>query len=198
VIGHNVFRVVPNEVLVLFLVGIASVRLRGGGLAAFGLARPASWGRAAAIGLGAAVLRILLGDHVVFPIAGRFWPPEKPPELAEKISGDLLWALLALLIVWTLAAFGEEFVYRGYLLARAAQAGGGSPAAHAAAVALTSILFGYGHAYKGPAGILDSGVAGLVLGAAFQVSGRNLWACILAHGLIDTSGVAALYFGWEA
>jgi len=48
------------------------------------------------------------------------------------------------------------------------------------------------------AGIADSGVAGLILGAAFLLSGRNLWACILAHGLIDTVGVVAVYFGWAS
>jgi membrane protease YdiL (CAAX protease family) len=46
------------------------------------------------------------------------------------------------------------------------------------------------------AGILDSGVAGLMLGAAFLLSGRNLWTCVLAHGFIDTFGVVAVYLGW--
>jgi membrane protease YdiL (CAAX protease family) len=65
-------------------------------------------------------------------------------------------------------------------------------------VVLVSILFGYGHYYKGPAGVLDSGVAGLILGAAYLLSGRKLWTCILAHGLIDTFAVIAVYFGWAS
>jgi membrane protease YdiL (CAAX protease family) len=63
---------------------------------------------------------------------------------------------------------------------------------------LASVLFGFGHYYKGPSGIVDSGVAGLILGAAYLLSGRNLWACIPAHGLIDTFGIAVLYFGWQS
>ena len=63
---------------------------------------------------------------------------------------------------------------------------------------LVSILFGYGHYYKGPAGIVDSGVAGLILGAAYLLSGRNLWASIIAHGFIDTFGVTVVYFGWDS
>jgi uncharacterized protein len=39
-------------------------------------------------------------------------------------------------------------------------------------------------------------MAGLVLAAAYLLSKRNLWVCILAHGLIDTFGVVGLYFGW--
>jgi len=60
-----------------------------------------------------------------------------------------------------------------------------------------SILFGYGHYYKGPSGIVDSGVAGLILGNAYLLSGRNLWVPILAHGFIDTFGVIAALFGFD-
>lgn len=60
-----------------------------------------------------------------------------------------------------------------------------------------SIFFGYGHYYKGPSGVIDSDVAGLVLGAAYMVAGPNLWASILAHGFIDTFGVIDAFFGWS-
>jgi membrane protease YdiL (CAAX protease family) len=60
------------------------------------------------------------------------------------------------------------------------------------------VLFGYGHYYKGPSEMLDSGVAGLILGAAYVLSGRNLWACILAHGFIDTFGVVMAFLGWQS
>ena len=46
--------------------------------------------------------------------------------------------------------------------------------------------------------MIDSGIAGLILGAAYMLSGRNLWAAILAHGFIDTVGVVSLYFGWDS
>ncbi|MGH8174474.1 MAG: CPBP family intramembrane glutamic endopeptidase, partial [Rhodanobacteraceae bacterium] len=101
-------------------------------------------------------------------------------------------------LVWTFAAFGEEISYRGYLLTRAADLGKRSTLAYWIGIVFVSILFGYGHYYKGPSGIIDSGIAGLILGAAYMASGRNLWTSILAHGFIDTFGVVALYFGWDA
>jgi hypothetical protein len=101
-------------------------------------------------------------------------------------------------VVWGFAAFGEEIGYRGYLLNRAADAGGRSTPAFWAAMVLVSVLFGYGHAYKGPSGILDSGIAGLILGSAYLLSGRNLWTSILAHGFIDTFAVGAVFFGWDS
>jgi membrane protease YdiL (CAAX protease family) len=99
--------------------------------------------------------------------------------------------------VWTFAAFGEEIAYRGYLLTRAADIGKRSTTAYGLGIVLVSVLFGYGHYYKGPSGIIDSGIAGLILGAAYMLADRNLWACILTHGFIDTFGVIDAFFGWS-
>lgn len=195
VLGHNVWKVLPNEVPILFVLGLVSYRLRNGGFAAIGFRRPESWGRVVAIAGAAAALRIGLGE-VVEPIAARIWPPIVAPEGINEIAGSPGTALLWLLVVWTFAAFGEEIAYRGYLLGRTAEALGRSPAAYAVAAVASSVLFGYGHFYKGPAGILDSGLAGLVLAGAYFLARRNLWAAVLAHGFIDTVGVFALFFGW--
>jgi membrane protease YdiL (CAAX protease family) len=198
VIGHNVFHVVPNEVPILVVLGLVSMRLRNGSFAALGFRRPDSWRRIVLIALAAAALRIALGNFVIDPITALVWPPAIAPAGVESISGDIGTALLYLGIVWTFAAFGEEIAYRGYLMNRAADVGGRTPAAWWIAVVIVSILFGYGHYYKGPSGIVDSGVAGLVLGAAYLASGRNLWTTVLAHGFIDTFGVICLYFGWDS
>ena len=119
------------------------------------------------------------------------------PALANEITGNVKIALLALLIVWTFAAFGEEIAYRGYLLTRAADIGGRSITAYWMGIVFVAILFGYGHYYKGPSGVIDSVIAGLILGTAFMLAGRNLWACIFAHGFIDTFGVFDAFFGWS-
>jgi membrane protease YdiL (CAAX protease family) len=198
VIAHNVYHVVPNEVPILFALGLISLRVRDGGWGAMGLRWPVPWPRTVLIALGAAAVRILLGALVVEPLTARFWPAANAPSGSEAIAGNAAVALRWLLLVWTFAAFGEEIGYRGYLLARAADVGGRSKAAYWIGILVVSVLFGYGHFYKGPAGIVDSGMAGLVLGAAYMVSGRNLWACILAHGFIDTFGIVALLLGWAS
>ena len=197
VIGHNVFRVLPNEVPILFVLGLLSVRLRDGRWSAIGFKRPESWARIVLIAVGVAALRICLGDFVIEPLTGKFWPAPVAPALANEIAGNPKLAALALLIVWTFAAFGEEIAYRGYLIRRGADVGGGSTAANWIAMLLVSVLFGYGHYYKGPSGIVDSGAAGLILGSAYLLSGRNLWVPILAHGFIDTFGVIAAFFGFD-
>lgn len=198
VIGHNVYRVIPNEVPILFVLGLISMRVRDGSWTAMGLRGPVSWRRTVLFALGAAALRILLSVLAIDPITAHFWPPAIGPSGFEQITGHPWVALRWLGIVWTFAAFGEEIGYRGYLLNRAADVGGRSKAAYWAGVLVVAVLFGYGHYYKGPSGIVDSGMAGLVLGAAYVLSGRNLWVCILAHGFIDTFGLVAVFFGWTS
>jgi len=197
VLGHNVWRIVPNEVLILTAVAILSMRLHAGrwDWSALGFRRPESWRRIVLIALAAAALRLLLSDFVIQPLAENAWGVEQLPEGANEIAGNAVNALLAMLLVWTFAAFGEEIVYRGYLLQRGAQALGAGTAAFWIAAVASAVLFGYGHYYKGMTGVLDSGVAGLILAAAYLLSGRNLWTCVLAHGFIDTFGVAWLYLG---
>ena len=197
VLGHNVWRVLPNEVLILAVVAILSMRLRTArwDFRTLGFHRPRSWRIIILVALAAAALRLLLSDFVIEPLTSTIWPPENLPEHADEIAGNLGNALLALALVWTFAAFGEELAYRGYLLNRAAEAFGNTPTAFWLAAVVSAVLFGVGHFYKGPAGILDSAVAGLILAGAYLLTGRNLWTCVLAHGFIDTFAVAWLYFG---
>ena len=198
VIGYNVFHVIPNEVLILAPLGLLSVWLRNGGLSAMGFKRPASWARVVMIALAAAALRIGLAEFVIDPLTEKFWPPAIAPAGVEEITGNIKYALLVLVFVWVFAAFGEEIAYRGYLLTRAAEVGRRTTPAYWVGVVLVAVLFGIGHFYKGPSGIIDSGFSGLVLGAAYLLSGRILWTSILAHGFIDTFGIIVVYFGWDS
>ena len=195
VVGHNVFHVLPNEVPILFVLALVSTRVREGGWAALGFRRPKRWWPVIALAAGAALLRLVLGDLVIAPLAAHIWPPIVGSKLTHGLAGDPMKALAALGVVWTFAAFGEEIGYRGYLTKRAADLLGGGRAAWIAGIVVSSVLFGIGHWYKGPAGVLDSAVAGLILGAAYLLSGRCLWTAILAHGLIDTTALALLFFG---
>ena len=54
VIVHNVFHIVPNEVIVLSVLGLISIRLRDGTWFVMGFKRPASWRRILLLALVAA------------------------------------------------------------------------------------------------------------------------------------------------
>jgi membrane protease YdiL (CAAX protease family) len=195
VIAHNVYHRVPNEVRILFLLGWISIRLRDGGWKRVGLKRPESWRKTILWGVLAGVLIIAAGQLTDF-VGGNIWHRAvKGPAVIEEAKTTWKAALLGLGLVWTFAAFGEEMSYRGYLMTRAADVGDRSRFAYFAALLASSVLFGYGHYYKGPSGILQSTVSGLVLGGAYLLSGRNLWVSVLAHACADTIAIAAVFFG---
>jgi hypothetical protein len=86
VIGHNFFQIVPNEVPILFVLGLASYRLRNGGWSAMGLARPTSWGRVLKVAVAAATLRLVLGEYVADPLTSLWLPPAVVLEEAWEIT----------------------------------------------------------------------------------------------------------------
>lgn len=197
VIGHNVFHRIPNEVPILVVLAIISLRVRQGrwNWGALGFKRPDSWRRLLVIALCAAALRILIGDFIVEPVAAHFWPSIKPPSGVDEIHGHVSTLLIYLAVVWIFAGLGEEIGYRGYILNKLSDVFGRNRLGDIVAILGSAVLFGFGHYYKGPAGIVDSGIAGGILGVLYLISGRNLWACVIAHGSIDTFGLFADYFG---
>lgn len=197
VIGHNVFHVVPNEVPILFVLGILSIRLREGSFRALGLSRPKSWWRTVLIAVVAAAVVVAMGEYVTDPLAKYLGltSTNKAATALGTMKGDIWTALKGLGLVWTFAAFGEEIGYRRYLLGRAADVGNRTPLAYGIALVIASLLFGFGHFYQGPAGIFTTACDGFVIGAAYLLSGRNLWVAVLTHGLVDTTGIVLLFFG---
>jgi uncharacterized protein len=196
VIGHNIFHILPNEVPILFILGWISLHWRDGGWKTAGLEAPKSWWKTVAIALAAAAALQLGSEFAISPLASHIWP--EPQHVSHVIGSARGWihALTTLLIIWTFAAFGEELAYRGYLLTRGMDIFGRSNSASLAAMVLVAVLFGFGHYYKGFAGVLDSTYSGLVLGCAYLLSRRNLWAAILAHGISDTFALCVVFMGW--
>ena len=122
---------------------------------------------------------------------------EETPRLSRfsEVPGNLPLLLTILPLVWLIAAFSEEFFFRGFLLTRLAELFGETRWAWVAAVLLQAVAFGAIHAYQGPVGMILIGIGGLVYGAAFVLIGRNLWPLILAHGINDSLGFILLYAG---
>jgi len=198
VIAHNVYHIVPNEVPILFVFCIVSVRLREGSFGAIGLGRPKSWLKTVALAVAAAAVVLLLGQFVTDPLAAWLHLRSNSGAAANALGamrGQVWTAVKGLGLVWTFAAFGEEIGYRRYLLGRAADVLGGGQVAQWLALLAASVLFGFGHYYQGPAGMFTTAIDGFVIGAAYLLGGRNLWVAVLAHGLVDTTGIALLFFG---
>jgi len=117
VIGHNVYHVIPNEVPILFVIGLISLRMRDGGWRVIGLYRPTSWKRTVLFALAAAATRLLLGQFVTDPLTAHFWPPAVGPSGFNEITGHTMVALRWLLIVWTFAATPRRHLARACAVA---------------------------------------------------------------------------------
>ena len=196
VIGANVFDVVPvSETPWLVLLGWLSLRLRGLGWKTLGLRQPRRWIITIAVALAAGIALQLLSEFVTEPIIERLTGRAADLSSFRSLVGNLPATLVMLALVWTLAAFGEEMAYRGYVLERAAALGQHSSAAYLVAMVAVSLLFGLGHYYQGLAGMVNSAFSGLFFGALYLAAGRNLWLPILAHGFSDTIGLGLIYFG---
>ncbi|MEM6793274.1 MAG: CPBP family intramembrane glutamic endopeptidase [Acidobacteriota bacterium] len=178
---------------------------RRGGPSRLGFRRPASWRRLLAVsalaGLSLQAFSLLLLEPLVARISGE---TADLSALAAGVEGNAGAALSLLAVVWTLVAFGEEILFRGFLLgelerllAGAGSAGSaGSAVASAAAILFSSLLFGLGHAYQGLAGLWVTGILGAALGLLYVASRRDLWLLILTHGMVDTAALVILYLGF--
>lgn len=114
-------------------------------------------------------------------------------QLKGNLSLYLFWALPT---VWISAALGEEFAFRGYVrdaLARIFGREGGL--VMLLSILAQAVIFGLLHIYLGFGGMVIATAAGLALGAVWFCSGRNLWAGVVVHGLIDLGSMTAIYFG---
>lgn len=175
--------------------GWLSLRLRGSGWRAVGLARPPRLARHIGAGVLIGVLWALFDIFVVEPVVTAL--TGKPLDLSALagIQGNARNFVLMLAIVWSLVAVGEEMTYRGYLLARCAEFFGGRRWSWTLALLLVSAVFGAAHGYQGVTGILTTGYVGLGLGILYLLAGRNLWLPMFTHASYDTVGISLIYLG---
>src|SRR5262249_945611 len=120
------------------------------------------------------------------PVLVRVLHKQPDLQLFQSLRGSWQTTLLFIALAWTLAAFGEEMVYRGYLMNRVADFFDRTQAAWIVSLIFVHVGFGLAHAYQGITGIIDEGLSGLLLGILYLKTGRNLAVPIVAHGLTDT------------
>ncbi len=162
----------------------------------FGLKRPRSWLKTILLAVGG-LITVYFVVIVTMPLVTRLTgqPVDKSPfdGLRENVPA-LIFSLLA---VWTLAAFGEELIFRGYLMNTLARVLGNRNGGWIFACFINSILFGVGHTYQGISGVILLGIVGLLYALFYLGCGRNLWVPILIHGLYDTSAFLVIFFNLD-
>lgn len=163
----------------------------------FGLRRPRSWGRTLLLAAGGVIAIHVFVGRILSPLVIDL--TNQPIDISrfDALRGNLAALISGLIIVWTLAAFGEEMVFRGYILNRLASLFKSRRTGLVVGLLLSSILFGIGHLYQGISGVILTGVVGVIYALAYLADRCNLWVSILIHGLYDTSAFLIIYFNLD-
>ena len=80
----------------------------------------------------------------------------------------------------------EELLDRGFMLNWFEKLFSGVYLKTALAVIIQAVLFGFRHSYDFSERSLTVGVIGLIMGIVYVISGRNLWALIIAHCILNS------------
>jgi membrane protease YdiL (CAAX protease family) len=140
----------------------------------------------------AAMLAFVVGALVMT----RWMPTTPPADMSDYayLQGNLPLLLLALAAVFVVSSFGEEAIYRGFLMNRLAEL---LPARSASltAVGISSVAFGLVHFSWGIVGVVQTTLMGVALATAYLVVRRNLWVLVLAHAFMDSLLLIQLYLG---
>lgn len=142
----------------------------------------------------AALAAFVLGSIVMANIVGI-------PEGADMSTYNYLYNNLPMLIgaligVYIVSSFGEEVLYRAFLMTRLEELGSNvnKRTMRTIAVLTSAVIFGLIHFDWGLMGVGQTAFMGLALAIAYYKVQRNLWVNIIAHGYMDTILIVQMFF----
>jgi len=141
----------------------------------------------------AALFGFVLGSIIMANISGI-------PESADMsgynyLQGNLPMLIVALIAIFIGSSFGEEVIYRGFLITRISEFNLKDKNWTRIAVVVSSVIFGLIHYDWGPMGIVQTGLMGLAFAISFIILKRNLWILIFAHAYMDSILMIQMYLG---
>jgi len=185
---RNSTTVLTGGLVTIGVVALACVALKIETIDRLGLSAPTSW--IATLEWAFAGLAVMLAySPVADAIATRLFA--KPPTLGvfHALQQSPWKLLVGILIAWILGAFLEELAFRGIVLnALTASLAPklGPPAGAGIAIVVAALGAGVVHLYQGARAAVIITQLSAMFGILFVLSGYDLWATIVCHGLYDT------------
>ena len=156
--------------------------------------RPTSWWNCIAMALLASFVSMLISYFLLalfraLPFGG--------PDYSRFsiLNGNAKLLVVWFVLIWSIVAFGEEIIGRGFLIDRLLVALEGAFNPPLVAIVLSAMIFGSVHFYQGLAGIVDNTCTGIIFGTLYVNQRRKLWSNVFSHGLIDSIMILIFYFG---
>lgn len=143
-----------------------------------------------------AIILVLVNDVILQPVIEKLFGSVNLSEM-DGIRGKFINYVIYILMSWVFAAFGEEFIYRGFFMKRLALIFGNTGKAWFASAILISIVFGLAHYYQGISGMITTGVIGFGYSLIFLKNRENLLLVIFTHGFFNTIGITQIYLNNE-
>jgi uncharacterized protein len=180
----------------LAILGIMAVSLlvRSEHITTIGFKRPQSWFRMIGFVFVSVFFLQLFDVGVTMPILNHLTGKTIDYSGFASLQGNLGQLLLLLTLSWTLAALGEEIVYRGYLQKLLGNLFGSSLAGVSLTIGISSLFFGLAHTEQGIIGVVVTTIDALFFSWLKRKFDNNLWASILAHGFYNSIGMIIFYF----
>ncbi|WP_299530283.1 CPBP family glutamic-type intramembrane protease [Ulvibacterium sp.] len=121
--------------------------------------------------------------------------PAQPDVEGYQYLKENPWAfMVSLLGIYLVSSFGEELVYRGFLIQRISWLLEGTKFQRTYAILISALVFCLAHYSWGVSGMVQTGFMGLVLGT-FHIRYKNrMIVLILAHAYMDTLLLGSIYF----
>ncbi|MCW8980378.1 MAG: CPBP family intramembrane metalloprotease [Altibacter sp.] len=113
----------------------------------------------------------------------------------NQLKGNLSVTIVWVLIVWATAAFGEEIIFRGYLMRQFVKFFGDSKISIVLNIVLVTGFFGLMHSQQGITGQLVTWIIGALIALIFYLRKYDLWFVIAVHGFFNTIALVCIYLG---
>lgn len=133
----------------------------------------------------------MLGTLVMANISGM--PESADMSVYEYLHNNIFMLILTLIGVYIISSFGEEVVYRAFLINRISELGLDTKYGKIATVLISAVIFGLVHYEWGPTGMVSTGLMGLVMGMCYLKFNKRLWILVLAHAYLDTFLLVQVY-----
>lgn len=122
-------------------------------------------------------------------LATRLVAKQPTLESFRAIQESKMKLIAGIILAWILGGILEELILRGvvlksvesFLVSMASQ-----PIATIVAICVAAVGAGLLHFYQGPRAMIIVTQLSVLFGVLFVISGYNLWAVMLCHGLYDT------------
>lgn len=184
--------------LIMLVMVFAGLKLRKEKISHFGLSfKKFSWKFGVKTFIQSLIVFILalagfvIGAIVMANIVGI--PEASDMSAYNYIKDNVGMLLLSLSGVYLVSSFGEEVIYRAFLINRISELGLRDKKGTIITVLISAIIFGLVHYNWGLMGIVQTMGMGLVLGISYIYLKKKIWVLIIAHAYMDTILILQMY-----